>query len=161
MLHTLRFVLCAGVLLSGCATTGAGERSADEVVSTGDRPGAALVAASASVSCEDVGLAVAARCPQCPQVPLAASVDRGFSAAERRVARCVSRRNVRALRVRAEFANVGVPQTIELSGARLGEDEARCLREVLCDVRVPTFQRPRAVVRYAYEGISRATNGER
>ncbi len=154
MLHTLRWVLCAGVLLSGCATTGAVERAADEVVSSGDGPGTTMIGAAASVSCDGDGFALAARCPQCPQVPAAASVDRGFSAAARRVARCVSRRSVRALRVRAEFANVGAPQTIELSGARLGEGEAQCLREALCDVRVPTFQRPRAVVRYEYEGLA-------
>jgi hypothetical protein len=159
------------VALGGCATTSAAadtaraaedraiayDEGAAPAPSTSASSGPTLARATVGLSCD--GSAVpAARCPQCPQEPERHAVARGFSAAASRVRRCLPTlaSDGGTLRVRAEFESAGVPTRIELPGASVGEREAQCLREALCGVRVPTFQRPVAVVRFEYEGSARS-----
>jgi hypothetical protein len=155
-------VVVGSMVFTACATTGASEAplsadtraiAYDESRSVSENAGESAIGAAASVACDAIESPPAARCPQCPQEPARVAVDRGFTAQERQVGRCLATRRAGTLRVRAEFSSVGAPLRIELAGARLGESEARCLREALCSVRVPTFQRPSAFVRYEYEGL--------
>lgn len=93
----------------------------------------------------------ASHCPQCPESPSTASVVRGFSSVETAVLRCAPPTLANGkLAVAAQFENNGNAMSFRFPGVSVSAAQAQCLQVALCGVRVPTFQRASATIRYEY-----------
>jgi hypothetical protein len=138
---------------SGPSNAGANERHPHRgraAVANNGSSRSARVLAEQSIACA-AAPSEAARCPQCPDEPTNASVERGFRRAESAVLSCnpPALANGR-LAVAAQFENNGALVRLRFAGVELTEPQQRCLREALCSLRVPTFQRSVATVRFEY-----------
>ena len=141
----------AGLLASACASTEA-TRPREETRSLAYEESSSASSVRTALDCavrEESPLIV--QCAQCPAEPTARAVARNFSAAASIVSACVPELGRGAsLRVRGEFASVGVALRFDLRGPSLAATQARCLERALCAVRVPTFRTPSAIVRYEF-----------
>lgn len=159
------------MLTNGCATTDLGasdtlanssqiaateqphvrrRRASDEVSSPSSASANGRILRNQVLTC-DAPPSAAAHCPQCPDEPTNASVNRGFHSVESAVLQC----NPPALpngklAVSAQFENNGNATSFRFPGVSLTAAQQDCLRAALCSVRVPTFQRSMSTVRYEY-----------
>lgn len=86
---------------------------------------------------------------QSPYEPSNAAIVRSFLPVERRVIACVPPTNARGrLPTHGMFASSGAPTEFTFPGVTLTREQATCVGEALCAVRMPAFRAPVAPVDY-------------
>lgn len=124
------------------------------VASGGDlgslRPAWTPAASHARVRCEGMGPSTVPS-PQSPYDPPGASIVRSFLPAERRVLACRPPTNERGrLPVHGFFSSNGAPTEFVFPEVSISRDQALCVAEALCGVRLPAFRAPNASVDYQF-----------
>jgi hypothetical protein len=86
---------------------------------------------------------------QSPYEPGNAAIVRSFLPVERRVIACLPPTNARGrLPTRGMFSSSGAPTEFTFPGVTLTREQATCVGEALCAVRMPAFRAPVAPVDY-------------
>ncbi len=86
---------------------------------------------------------------QSPYEPARPAIARSFLPVESRVVACRPRTDARGrLPTHGAFSSAGAPVEFTFPGVRLSTEEARCVGEALCAVRMPAFRAPQATIDY-------------
>ena len=132
------------------------------VVRAGDNVGElhaqwAVLDGRARVRCDGTAPALVPS-TQSPYEPGNAAIVRSFLPVERRVIACLPPTNARGrLPTHGMFASSGAPTEFTFPGVTLTREQATCVGEALCAVRMPAFRAPVAPVDYVVLVYVRAT----